>query len=164
MNFFSSILALGSLTFILSAPVGANETFKVDREYATARAVELAVTPSGVAIDFNSVINAVNLVHLGEIVFNGLDGVLCQSTVDCPEEAIPPTMLLLRKIPPIDFPDQQSNSDGTTMLYVNTEDGLYRFELEPQNQKPRYTKVEIVSDPLPPLFPNSYQKLNEESR
>ena len=140
----------------LADSASAQETLKVDRVFGLARKIVIDVTPSGIALDFNSEINSVNLSHLGEITFNGLDGELCKAESSCSAESAP-TILLLRKIPHINFPDQQPNADGTAMLFVNTSSGLYRFELIPKNEKPEYTKVEIINDPLPPLFNNKEQ-------
>ena len=143
-----------SITFPNS--IFAQETLKVDREFGLARKIVIDVTPSGIVLDFDSEINSVDLSHLGEIVFYGLDGELCKVKTDCSTQAAP-TMLLLRKIPFIKFPDQQANADGTAMLFVNTTSGLYRFELVPKKEKPKYTKVEIIDDSLPPLLDNREQ-------
>lgn len=160
MKYFKNTFCLlMSITlFIGSAAdsVFAKETLQIDRKYGLARKVVIDVTPSGIVLNFNSEINSVNLSHLGKIVFHGVDGELCKIETECSSESTP-TMLLLRKIPSIDFPDQQPNADGTAMLYVNTTSGLYRFELIPKDDKPEYTKVEIIDDPLPPLLESREQ-------
>lgn len=149
---FSLLVLVTLSTGGLTNSVLAKETLKVDREFALARKIIIDVTPSGMVLDFDSEIGSVDLSHLGQIIFRGINGKLCPVETNCSTESAPPTMLLLRKIPSIDFPDQQPNADGTAMLFVNTTDGLYRFELIPTNKKPEYTKVEIIDDPLPPLL------------
>ncbi|WP_052056101.1 hypothetical protein [Myxosarcina sp. GI1] len=145
--------AITSIVLVAGLPHGslASETIAVDREFALKREIEIDVTPSGIVLQFNSPINAVNLSHLGEIVFQGVDGELCELSTSCTAETAP-TMLLLKKIPKIDFPDLEPTTDGTAMLYVDTASGLYRFELTPKSQKPEYTKVEINDEPMSPLF------------
>lgn len=127
------------------------ETLKVDREFALEREIEVDVTQMGIVIDFGSTISSVNLSHMGQIVFQGFDGVLCKIPSQCPADSAP-TMLLVRKIPDIEFKTQLPSVDGTSMLFVNTASGVYRLEFTPVSKKPRYTKVEIKDDPLPPLF------------
>lgn len=127
------------------------ETLKVDREFALEREIEVDVTQMGIVIDFGSTISSVNLSHMGQIVFQGFDGVLCKIPSQCPADSAP-TMLLVRKIPDIEFKTQLPSVDGTSMLFVNTASGVYRLEFTPVSKKPRYTKVEINNDPLPPLF------------
>ena len=127
------------------------ETLKVDREFALAREIEVDVTQMGIVIDFNSTISSVNLSHMGQIVFQGFDGVLCKIPSQCPANSAP-TMLLVRKIPDIEFKTQLPSVDGTAMLFVNTDSGVYRLEFNPVSKKPKYTMVEIKNDPLPPLF------------
>ena len=127
------------------------ETLKVDREFALEREIEVDVTQMGIVIDFGSTISSVNLSHMGQIVFQGFDGVLCKIPSQCPADSAP-TMLLVRKIPDIEFKTQLPSVDGISMLFVNTASGVYRLEFTPVSKKPRYTKVEIKDDPLPPLF------------
>lgn len=149
----SLLLVAAPLLLSTAQSAVASETLKVDREFAINRSVELDVTPNGVVIDLGSKINSVNLTHMGEITFQGLDGALCKGVEQCPENSSP-TMLLLKKIPSINFPQQQNNPDRSSMLYVNTSSGMYRFELTPKSTKPRYTKVEIDFDSVEPLLSN----------
>ena len=148
-------LIISILLWYFSYPIdtsaNANETLKVDRDFAITREIEIDVASNGLAIDFGSTVSAVNLYPTEEIGILGLDGVLCQNRKNCPEESAP-TILILRKIPTIDFPEQESNPDGTVMLFVQTDSGLYRFEINPINREPKYTKVEIRDDPIRPLF------------
>lgn len=134
-----------------SASITLAETLKVDREFALERAIAVDVTQMGIVIDFASQISAVNLSHMGQIVFQGFDGILCKIPSQCPANSAP-TMLLVRKIPDIEFKTQLPSVDGTSMLFVNTTSGVYRFEFNPVSKKPKYTKVEIRDKPLPPLF------------
>ncbi len=127
------------------------ETLKVDREFAKERLIKVDVTQMGIVIDFGSTISSVNLSHMGQIVFQGFDGVLCKTPSQCPANSAP-TMLLVRKIPTIEFTTQLPSVDGTSMLFVNTDSGVYRIEFNPVSKKPKYTLVEIKDNPLPPLF------------
>ena len=144
------VLAVTSVWFG-STKVTSAETLKVDREFALAREIEVDVTQMGIVINFNSTISSVNLSHMGQIVFQGFDGVLCKIPSQCPANSAP-TMLLVRKIPDIEFKTQLPSVDGTAMLFVNTDSGVYRLEFNPVSKKPKYTMVEIKNDPLPPLF------------
>ncbi len=66
----------------------------------------------------------------------------------------PPTILFVRKIPKINFKDEEPMVGGYSLLYVDTESGMYRFEIKPVNQTPKYTKVEIQNS-VTPLLPAS---------
>lgn len=127
------------------------ETLKVDRKFALEREIVVDVTQIGIVIDFGSTISSVNLSHMGQIIFQGFNGVLCKIPSQCPADSAP-TMLLVRKIPDIEFKTQLPSVDGTAMLFVNTDSGVYRLSFNPVSKKPRYTMVEIREDPLPPLF------------
>ena len=127
------------------------ETLKVDRKFALLREIVVDVTQIGIVVDFGSTISSVNLSHMGQIIFQGFDGVLCKIPSQCPADSAP-TMLLVRKIPDIEFKTQLPSVDGTAMLFVNTDSGVYRLEFKPVSKKPKYTKVEIKDDPLPPLL------------
>lgn len=146
-------LAVVSLVGLSSAAL-ADDTYTVPQDFALQRVVELNVTPMGVVLDLGSSISAVNISHMRDIVFTGLDGALCSVEVDC--SATQPTALLLRKIPPIDFDDREPSPDGTAMLFVNTDSGLYRFQLTPVSSQPDYTKVQIEPSPPHPPFPSTF--------
>ena len=152
-------LLLKKLTYTLAAAsvwlsssnIVQAETLKVDRKFALEREIVVDVTQIGIVVDFGSTISSVNLSHMGQIIFQGFDGVLCKIPSQCPADSAP-TMLLVRKIPDIEFKTQLPSVDGTAMLFVNTDSGVYRLEFKPVSKKPKYTKVEIKDDPLPPLF------------
>ena len=131
----------------------AGDLLSVDRESALERTTEIEVTPQGVMIDLDSPISSVNISHKSEIVYQGVDGNLCFSRADC-GDAPPPTILFVRKIPKIEFKDEEPMSDRTSMLYIKTQAGMFRFELNPLNKKPQYTEIQI-KEPLAPLFPLS---------
>ncbi len=130
----------------------AGDIIKIDRSLAKEKTIQLEVTPMGLAIDLGSPISAVNISHKSQIVFSGLDGVLCLSKANCGEQN-PPTILFVRKIPKIDFKDEEAMANGTSMLFVDTESGMYRFEFKPVNKEPQYTKVEI-QEAVTPLLSN----------
>ena len=141
----SSVLLAFSLLFA-SPPALAKETITIDQKFARERVIKVEVTPMGLVLDFgNSSISSVDISHMKEIIFRGLDGVLCNPQADC-SEGPPPTKLLLRKIKPIDFKDQEPSPDGTYMLFVLTDSGIYRFLLMPMSTLPKYTKIEIEAD------------------
>lgn len=147
-NLCCAILLFSAFTNSASA----KETIKVNRQFALEREIPITVTPSGIVLNFGSQISSADLSHLGEISVVGIDGQICNTTsMKCTEESAP-TMLLLEKIPTIKFDDQEPTVDGTAMLYVNTTNGLYRFEITPDDNKPEYTEVEIIDDPLEPLL------------
>lgn len=131
-------------TSLFLAPVLANDTVIVPQNFARSRVVKLEVTPMGLVLNVGTPIRSVNLSHLKDIVFVGLDGALCDAQTDCPQDAQAPTQLLLRKIPPIPFKNQQPSPSGEAMLFVMTNQGLYRFQLKPVNKTPNYTEVEIA--------------------
>ncbi len=130
----------------------AGDIIKIDRSLAKEKTIQLEVTPMGLAIDLGSPISAVNISHKSQIVFSGLDGVLCLSKANCGEQN-PPTILFVRKIPKIDFKDEEAMANGTSLLFVDTESGMYRFEFKPVNKEPQYTKVEI-QEAVTPLLSN----------
>ena len=82
---------------LATASMAAAETLRVDREWALNRLIKVEVTQMGIVVDFGSPISAVNLSHMGQIVFQGFDGILCKIPSQCPANSAP-TMLLLRKI------------------------------------------------------------------
>ena len=127
----------------LPMPAMANDIVKVDPNFARTRTLEVKVTPMGLVVDFNRAIASVNLSHKRNFVFSGMDGMLCQSTARCPENASPPTKLLLKRIKPIDFKHETVTPQGKAMLFVTTRDGqVYRLQLEPMMGVPPYTQVE----------------------
>ena len=141
------------LSMALTNSVLAKETIKVDREFGLERVIKIDVTPSGIALDLGAQVNSVKLTQLGDISVVGIDGEIClvRTRTECNAESLP-TKLLLQKISTIDFKDQLPTIDGTTMLFVNTTSGLYRFEITPDDNKPEYTEVEIINDPIEPLL------------
>ncbi|ACB54368.1 hypothetical protein cce_5022 [Crocosphaera subtropica ATCC 51142] len=127
----------------LAMPVMANDIVNVDPNFARTRTLEVKVTPMGLVVDFNRAIASVNLSHQRNFVFSGMDGALCQSTARCPQDASPPTKLLLKRIKPINFKHETATPKGKAMLFVTTRDGqVYRLELEPSQGTPPYTQVE----------------------
>ncbi|MEO1669248.1 MAG: hypothetical protein AAFR77_00465 [Cyanobacteria bacterium J06631_2] len=144
-------LTAAALFWSLPEAAKAETTLKVDRDFALERLIKVDVTQMGIVIDFDSKISSVNLSHMGQIIFQGFDGVLCKSSSSCPPNSAP-TMLIVRKIPDIEFKNQLPSVDGSALLFVNTTSGVYRVEFNPVSAKPKYTKVEIKHNPLPPLF------------
>ncbi|GFE72159.1 hypothetical protein [Chroococcus sp. FPU101] len=130
------------LLFALATPAFADDTLTIPVDFALARVIKLDVTQSGVAIALDAPIQSIKLTHMRDITFSTLDGVLCETPANCPEGNAP-TLLLVQKTKPIPFKDQLPTPNGTTMLYVNTSRGLYRFQLRPVSKKPDYTKVEF---------------------
>ena len=151
MKITSALLGL-TLAFPLMTPAiaqGTNtiDTINIGYDWAINRVTELDVTSKGVVINFgNSPISAVDLIHLREITFRGMDGVLCPPQAEC-SDGSPPTKLLLKKIPPIPFENEKPSPDGTTMLYVSTASGIYRFRLRPVEKENSYTQVNIETAP-----------------
>ncbi len=123
----------------------AADTLNVPQAFALQRVIKVDVTQLGLVLDVGSPIDSVNLSHLSNVVFTGLDGVLCDAKTACPD-APRPTKLLVRKIPPIQFKDQLPSTDGTRMLFVSTKAGVYRFRLKPLSGSPDYTQVLIQSE------------------
>ncbi len=141
-----------SIACVSAAPAMAADTLNVPQAFALQRVIKVDVTQLGLVLDLGSPIDSVNLSHMNNVVFTGLDGVLCDAkTTECPD-APRPTKLLVRKIPPIKFKDQLPSSDGTRMLFVSTKQGVYRFRLKPVSGSPTYTKVLIQSE-FPAGFP-----------
>lgn len=122
----------------------AGDTITVPQEFARQRVVEVEVTQMGLVLDLGGPITSVNLSHMSDVVFTGLDGVLCDAKAEC-SEAQPPTKLLLRRIPAIKFKQQLPSPDGTRLLFVSTASGVYRFGIKPKTTAPDYTLVVIQS-------------------
>lgn len=139
-----------------AAPAIARDAVPVPQDYALKNEIEIEVTPIGLVLDINSSITSAHLSHMSDVVFIGLDGVLCDPKAECPEDAPLPTTLLLRKIPPITFKNQLPSADGTRMLYITTKEGLhYRFRIKPDTS-PEYTLIEIqpnTTNALPGFAP-----------
>ena len=129
----------------------ANDIIKIDRRNALERTTKLEVTPQGIVIDFGSPVSSVIISHRSKVVFTGVDGALCLSKASCSQEN-PPTMLFVRKIPKIEFKDEEAMANGTSLLYVDTASGMYRFEFKPVSKNPTYTKVEINQQEIRPLI------------
>ena len=129
------------------------DTLIVDQAFALSRVLPVEVTPSGIAIKLDSKINSAQLSHLGKITILGIDGTVCIPEINC-EDLEAPSAILLRTIPEIKGfeEDQVATKDNTIMLFVTAESGLYRFKLNPNNDLPKITKVEIRKDPVEPLF------------
>ena len=151
INYRTAACAL-LVTGVVATPAMAQEsrdTILVPQKYALEREIEVDVTPNGLVLNLGAPVRSANLSHMNNVVFVGLDGVLCDSKTEC-SEAPRPTMLLLRQIPPIAFKDQLPSSDGTRMFFVNTDSGLYRFRLKPSAKpskvKAPYTEVKIQPD------------------
>ena len=124
------------------------------RHDALLRTIELEVTPAGVAIDFGVPVSSTELSHKKNIVFHGMDGVLCMSKADC-EGTKPPTIIFVRKGPPIEFKDEEAMPDSSSWFFVDTNFGLFRFKLKPVKKIPSYTKVEIEPDPVSEMIPEN---------
>jgi hypothetical protein len=139
-----------SLAFFLPQSVKAGDTVTVPQDFARDRVLKLDVTPMGLVIDLNSEISSVQISHMRNVVYRGIDGVLCDVRSDCPDGPRP-TTLFLRKIAPINFKDEEPSPDGTSLLFVTTERGLYRFQLKPVRKTPDYTQIQI--DPDSPSVP-----------
>lgn len=146
MKLIPSALAAGVVwvTCLMPPSALANDTVQVPADYARQRVIKLDVTQMGLVLDLGSPITSVNLSHMSNIVFTGLDGALCDATAACPDTQAP-TKLLLRHIQPIGFKGQLPSTDGTRMLFVSTQAGVYRFQLKPVSKTPAYTLVQIGS-------------------
>lgn len=130
------------------------DTVIIPQDFALKRVVDLEVTQMGLVLDLGSPITSVNLSHMSNVVFTGLDGALCDHTANCPDTN-PPTTLLLRRIPPIQFKNALPSPDGTRMLFVSTSSGLYRFRLKPVTGNPKHTSVQIQPAFPASAFPNA---------
>lgn len=141
---------------LIAAPAIARDAIQVPQDYALKQEVEIEVTPIGLVLDIHSPITSAYLSHMSDVVFIGLDGVLCDPKAECPEDAPQPTTLLLRRIPPITFRNQLPSADGKRMLFITTKEGLhYRFRIKPATS-PDYTLIEIqpnTTNALPGFAP-----------
>ena len=153
MKLINILIALTFSPVCFTSLAEASDIIKLDRHNALERTTQLDVTPIGLVIDFGTPISSTIISHKSNIVFSGVDGVLCIAKANCADEN-PPTILFVRKTPRIDFKDEEAMPNGTSLLYVDTESGMYRFELKPVSKTPQYTKVEIEQEPLTPLLPN----------
>lgn len=118
----------------------------------------------------------INLIPTGEVVKKAwiddpsrivlsFDGNLCQSSGDseCNNEGA--TVIHLRQIKPIAFPDLPRSPGGGTLLTLITEGGsegrkIYQFKVVPTSGQPKYTVLSIspdieqqISPALPPIQP-----------
>lgn len=154
----SALVAVAACGLVIAGltttPAIADDTVEVPQSYALKRVIEVEVTPMGLVLNLNSPVTSANLSHMSDVVFTGLDGVLCVSTTQC-TDAQAPTTLLLRRIPPLKFKNQLPSTDGTRMLFITTKEGLYRFRIKPDTS-PDYTLIEVHHDApasLPGLAP-----------
>lgn len=114
----------------------------------------------------------INLIPTGEVVKKAwiddpsqivlsFDGNLCQSSGDseCSNEGA--TVIHLRQIKPINFPDLPRSPGGGTLLTLITEGGsegrkIYQFKVVPTSGQPKYTvlsinpDIEQISPAIPP--------------
>lgn len=144
MKYLTQIATCTAVFALTAAPVLAEDTIKVPHAFALERVIEVNVTPKGLVLDLGAPVKSANLSHMSDVVFVGLDGVLCDAKAEC-TESTRPTMLLLRRIPAIPFKHQMPSADGTRMLFVLTDSGLYRFQIKPSSANAPYTEVEIQS-------------------
>lgn len=81
------------------------------------------------------------------------DGQLCQSDANCTNQGA--TVIHLKQIEEINFPNIPQSATGETLLTVITEGesgrNLYQFKVKPAFGEPDYTTVNIK--PLPPVTP-----------
>jgi len=81
------------------------------------------------------------------------DGELCQSDANCTHQGA--TVIHLKQIEEINFPNIPQSATGATLLTVITEGesgrNLYQFKVKPAFGEPDYTTVNIK--PLPPANP-----------
>ena len=145
MKLLSILTSCAILSLCVSPIAKAGDIIRLDRSSALESATKLEVTPQGLVIDFGVLIGSTIISHKSNIVYSGVDGVLCTSKANCEDEN-PPTILFVRKIPQVDFKDEEAMPNGTSMLYVDTEVGMYRFEFNPSSSIPKYTKVEIQEE------------------
>lgn len=146
-----------SLSFASPPSAQASDTIQVPQNYAKERVVKIDVTQMGLVLDLGSPISSVDLSHMSDVIFRGLDGALCDKSAECPDTP-PPTKLFLRRIPPIKFKHVLPSPDGTRMLFVNTSAGLYRFQIKPVTGAPKYTSVKVQPDFPTTAFPNAIMR------
>lgn len=106
----------------------------------------------------------INLIPTGELIKEawigdpsritlGFDGYLCQrrgtEQQQCDDKGA--TVIKLRQIKSISFPNLLSSSNGTTLLTFITEGSkgrkIYQFKVTPVSGKPKYTLLNIQPDP-----------------
>ncbi|MBW4434325.1 MAG: hypothetical protein KME28_22070 [Pelatocladus maniniholoensis HA4357-MV3] len=135
------------------------EVYSQDAQGITGLDTVLKVHPGyGLTINFIATEEKIKQVWIGDPSHFAFTSNSCtqqlQGNQTCSHEGA--TILFIRQIKPIKFPNISSNEDGSTQLTIitNGDDGKekqYQFQLIPALGKPAYTSLVIKPDSQKPL-------------
>ncbi|NBD31474.1 MAG: hypothetical protein GVY17_00475 [Cyanobacteria bacterium] len=155
MQRFTTLILILSTVFIPQFAT-ARTVYREQIESQSNRLTEIAVW-SGYGLNLNfiptgEIIKKVWLDDPSRITLS-FDGQLCQSDANCSYQGA--TVIHLKQIEAINFPNIPQSATGATLLTVITEGesgrNLYQFKVRPAYGTPDYTTVNIK--PLPPANP-----------
>ncbi|MHC5722963.1 MAG: hypothetical protein ACYT04_26055 [Nostoc sp.] len=158
-----SLLVLSPIQVLAGS--GARTVYQKEAQGINSAGIELKVWRGyGLTINFIPTGESIKQVWIGDptrISFTS-NGSLCQktdnsssndSTSNCGQ--VNATVIFLRQIKPINFPNITNSSDGSTQITIITSGGdgqkQYQFKLIPATGQPSYTSLVIKPDVLRPL-------------
>lgn len=155
MKRFLSLAVLATSLLILgtSPPVRAVSARTVYAEDIESADISLKIWKGyGLTINFQATGETIKQVWLGDMARFSVtsNGNLCtKSQSDC--EGSPATVLFLRQIKPIAFPNMTSSPDGATQITIITDQKQYQFKLIAASGQPQYTSLVIKPQSEKPL-------------
>lgn len=143
-----------SITLInTSLPAKATSTRTVYAEDIESTDISLKIWRGyGLTINFQGTGETIKQVWLGDMTRFSItsNGNLCsKNQSDC--EGSPATVLFLRQIKPIQFPNMTSSADGATQITILTDQKQYQFKLIAASGQPQYTSLMIKPQSEKPL-------------
>lgn len=106
----------------------------------------------GLTINFMPTGETIKQVWLGDPTrysFTSNGNLCAKNQSDC--EGSPATVIFLRQIKPITFPNMTSSADGSTQITIITDQRQYQFKLIAASGQPEYTSLAIKPETEKPL-------------
>ena len=156
--FLFSLLSLSFLNQGQALAMPARIVYSSDAQGIDSQGVTLEISDGyGLTIDFiptNEIIKQAWIADPSHIGFSSNGSLCAQNQEDCQSSGA--TILFLRKIKPIKFPNLTSSRDGSTELTVISQDANgqekeYQFRIVPTTKQPKFTNLVIKPDSEKPL-------------
>ncbi|MCC5641020.1 TrbG/VirB9 family P-type conjugative transfer protein [Nostoc sp. CHAB 5844] len=146
MKNIGKILALTTGLIVVSqTPVQAISTRTVYAQDIESVGISLKVWRGyGLTINFMPLGETIKQVWIGDPTrysFTSNGNLCAKNQSDC--EGSPATVIFLRQIKPIAFPNMTSSSDGSTQITIITDQRQYQFKLIAASGQPQYTSLVI---------------------
>lgn len=140
------LLALTTSLIVVSTfPVQAISTRTVYAQDIESVGISLKVWKGyGLTINFLATGETIKQVWLGDPTrysFTSNGNLCAKSNSDC--QGSPATVIFLRQIKPIAFPNMTSSNDGSTQITIITDQRQYQFQLVAASGQPQYTSLVV---------------------